>query len=283
MHSRNRYRQPYDLDRLVAAVPALASYIIDAPAGRRTVDFARPEGVRLLNKALLISDYGLRMWDLAPGALCPGVPGRLDYIHAIAELIGEGRTGATGLDVGTGSSLVYPILGVREYGWRFVAAEIEAASLRGAQAIVNFNPVLQGRVEVRRQARIDQIFEGVIRSTDRFAFTMCNPPFFASTDEATASAKTKWAKLGRKGEARNFGGLANELWTPGGEESFLRRTVSESSKFRKQVDWFTTLVSREAYVSKALRVLAKAHPEQTRVIPLQTGNKTQRILAWRWV
>lgn len=283
MHTRNRYRQPYDLDKLARRVPQLSSFFVTTPDGRISIDFAHADAVRQLNRALLLCDYGLDFWDIAEDSLCPGVPGRLDYVHAIADILGLTIGTVSGLDIGTGSSLIYPILGVREYGWRFVATDIDPVSVRGAEAIVEFNQVLRGRVEVRRQPNPAAILRGIIRPTDHFTFTMCNPPFFASAAEAEASAKTKWTKLGRSGgTSQTFGGRNKELWTEGGEEAFVARMIRESKEYRKQVGWFTTLVSQEAHVAAAKRVLAKAAPTEQRVLQMTTGNKRQRILAWRW-
>ncbi len=282
MHPRNRYTEPYDLAALCNVVPALAEHIVTSPDGRKTLDFAAPVAVLQLNKALLLKDYGLDFWDLAPEVLCPGVPGRLDYVHVLADLIGERATDVRGVDIGTGASVVYPILGVGEYGWRFVGTEVDVRSLRAAEAIVKFNRVLRGRVELRQQHHPTSIFEGVLRPQDRFTFSMCNPPFYASPDEAAAFAKTKATNIGRTRAANNFGGRAHELVTPGGEEAFLHRMILESVAFKAQVGWFTMLVSREAYLPRAKRVLAKAKPSSIEVLPLDTGNKPQRVLAWRW-
>jgi 23S rRNA A1618 N6-methylase RlmF len=52
-------------------------------------------------------------------------PGRLDYIHYIADLLQKqqryhpkGHT-VQGLDIGIGANCIYPIIGNAEYGWSF--------------------------------------------------------------------------------------------------------------------------------------------------------------------
>ncbi len=283
MHPHNRYRRPYDIALLSERVPELRPFVIVTPDGRSSVDFTQADAVRALNRALLLSDFGLDFWDIPADSLCPGVPGRLDYIHSLADLLGEVKGPVTGLDIGTGGSLIYPILGVRECGWRSVATDSDAVSVRGAEAIVRFNSVLRGRVEVRHQAQPAHIFRGIIHPTDRFTFTMCNPPFFGSAHEAAASARTKWLKLGKRAETpANFGGRGNELWTPGGEEAFVGRMIRESQAFRSQVTWFTTLLSRATHLASMRRVLAKANVGEHRIIAVETGHKRQRLLVWRW-
>ena len=93
MHSRNRYRRPHDFTDLAGTVPQLSDHFITTPDGRTSLDFTDPGAVRLLNKALLLRDYGLQFWDIPEGSLCPGVPGRLDYIHAVGELLGDRARG----------------------------------------------------------------------------------------------------------------------------------------------------------------------------------------------
>lgn len=294
MHPRNRYADSaYDLDRLERAVPKLAEHRTTTLDGKPTLDFADATAVRLLNKALLLTDYGLKFWDLPPDALCPAVPGRLDYVHVIADLLGDdaGRgPKITGLDVGTGASLIYPILGVGEYGWRFVATDVNEGSLRAAGAIARFNPGLAKRVELRLQAKPSRVFDGVIRPGDRFDFTMCNPPFYGSEKEAQAATARKWRGLGKdSGAGRNFGGGGAELYTPGGERAFLRAMIRESRKYRERVAWFTTLVSQRARLKDAEGGFASANlrfrqnpPRRREVIELDAGQKRARVLAWGW-
>lgn len=58
---------------LAESCPALNNFIIRAvrsKGGRDTIDFANPEAVYLLNKAILSKDYKVE-WDIPPGKLCP--------------------------------------------------------------------------------------------------------------------------------------------------------------------------------------------------------------------
>ena len=41
----------------------------------------------MLNRALLKADYGIDFWDIPPNYLCPPIPGRVDYIHHLADLL----------------------------------------------------------------------------------------------------------------------------------------------------------------------------------------------------
>ena len=293
MHPKNRYQAPHDFPALAKVVPQLNDHLVPAPDGHLTLDFTHPDAVRYLNKALLLRDYGLKHWDIPAGNLCPGVPGRLDYIHAIHDLLagdgaqvpakGKKAASVTGLDVGTGASLIYPILGVGEYGWNFVATDIDDKSLKVAGAIAKFNPTLKGKIQLRQQKDKTSIFEGIIRPEEQLSFTMCNPPFFADAEGAERAAKQKWEKLGQAADTgHNFGGQANELWTPGGEPAFLRRMILESRSFGKQVGWFTTLVSKKGYLRAGKDRLAQVGAKRVKVISIGQGGKVRRVLAWRF-
>jgi len=305
MHPRNRYAQPHDFPALAKVVPGLADHLITTPDGRTSLNFASPVAVRLLNQALLLRDYNLKFWDLPKGNLCPGVPGRLDYIHTLAELLEEDQVGLppaglinvpaqgkrkkgapriTGLDIGTGASLIYPILGVKEYGWNFVATDVSERSLKVATAISKFNPGLGKKVVLRRQSDPSTIFHNVIRPGERFDFTMCNPPFFDSAEAASAAAQLKWEKLGKTNgpsPTLNFGGQANELWTEGGEPAFLRQMIRESVDCASQVGWFTTLVSKKGYLKIAEIEFGRLGITTTRTIRIGQGGKLRRVLCWR--
>ncbi len=295
MHPNNRYAGPHDFPDLAKHVPALAHHFITTPDGRTSLDFTSSDAVRLLNKALLLRDYGLKHWDIPKGNLCPGVPGRLDYIHALHDLLKNNKARTQdakkgnqdrtfGLDIGTGASLIYPILGLKEYGWRMVGTDVDATSLKVATAIAKFNPGLSNGIIVRKQPDQHAIFRNVILPNEYFDFTMCNPPFFESAEAANAAAKLKWEKLGVKTDnspTLNFGGQANELWTEGGEPAFLRRMIQESTEYGEQVGWFTTLVSKKGYLKIAEQEFQRLGITESQTIGIGRGGKLRRVLCWR--
>ncbi|MEY4487827.1 MAG: hypothetical protein RIQ79_335, partial [Verrucomicrobiota bacterium] len=272
----------------------LAGFVIAHPEGGETVDFFDPAAVIALNRALLMADYGLVFWDLPPGSLCPPIPGRVDYLHHVADLLAEecvaGRkVGAQVrvLDVGMGASCIYPILGAREFGWRFVGTDIDATSVAWAKKLVAANPSLKDRIECRHQAASEDIFAGAVAETEKFAASVCNPPFHASAAEAEAGTVRKLRNLG---EGRpvdqpvlNFGGRCNELWCAGGEVAFVRRMIAQSALRPGQCRWFTTLVSKRASLPSIERALRLAQAAEVRVIPMKHGQKHSRIVAWRFV
>lgn len=89
LHVRNKNRASYDLSALTATTPALKTYIRPNKFGVESIDFSNPLAVKLLNKALLNHYYGIKYWEFPDENLCPPIPGRADYIHHVADLLGE--------------------------------------------------------------------------------------------------------------------------------------------------------------------------------------------------
>ena len=278
MHAKNRYRGKHDFAALLDLEPELSDYLRTAPDGHATLDFTAARAVYLLNRTLLKRDYGLQHWDLPQGYLTPAVPGRLDYIHLLADLAPQTERV---LDIGTGASLIYPILGVREYGWQFVATDIHARSITVARAIVQFNSALRG-VVVRQQDDADHVFSGVLQAGEYFDVTMCNPPFYTDRSTALKVGRTKWTKLGKRDRGLTFAGHDTELTTRGGEARFLKTMIAESSGYRTQVGWFTCLVSKRGYLPAARQQLDRLGVTEVQVLELAQGNKQMRVLAWRY-
>lgn len=295
MHRRNLHAAGYDFAALAATSAALTKYLKTTPAGATTIDFANPAAVKTLNRALLMHHYGVKGWDIPAGYLCPPIPGRADYLHALADLLGDGNTiptgpGVRGLDVGTGANLVYPLIGHAAYGWSFLGTDIDEAALANAAAILAKNPEIAANVELRHQPVWDNIFTGLLRNGENFDFTMCNPPFHASPDEVLAVSQRKWNNLNKpgakKGSAQprlNFGGGGTELWCNGGERGFIKTMIEQSTQIPRRVLWFTTLLSKADNLTPIQAVLKKAKAVDTRIIDMAQGQKQSRIVAWSFL
>ena len=242
--------------------------------------------MKALNRALLKAVYGLAHWDLPEGYLCPPIPGRADYVHHLADLLGGAKgAGVRVLDLGTGANLIYPLLGHAEYGWTFVGTDIDPRALASAAAIVAANG-LGKAIELRRQADPAKILEGVLRPDDRFDACLCNPPFHASLAEAREGTRRKLRNLGLEPGGRkpalNFGGQGAELWCPGGELGFLRRLIEESARHPHACRWFTCLLSKSANLPAAEKALRAAKAAEVRILSMAQGQKQSRAVAWRF-
>ena len=291
LHPRNRHQGRYDFAALIAVEPHLKTFVIINPYGKQSIDFANPAAVRVFNAALLKQLYGIKDWQIPEGYLCPPVPGRADYIHGLADLLAidaKGEiprgTGFTVLDVGTGANCIYPLLGQHDYGWRFIASDIDAQALASAQQTLVAN-ALDKVIDLRLQADKSAFLKGVLRADERIVCTLCNPPFHSSAAEASSGSERKWRILGkqdpqRKLPALNFGGKSNELWCKGGELTFVRNMIKESKDYAEQVLWFTTLVSKSAHIRLLQRVLKQVGAVDVQVCSMAQGQKQSRFLAW---
>ena len=317
------------MEKLCEAYPPLKSFIISpdssakatsnsskkAPS-RPTIKFADPNAVRALNTALLVADYDIasNYADILPtDALIPPVPGRADYVHYVADLlcaesgkIPEGPS-VRGLDIGTGASVIYPLIATSAYGWSMIASEINHISVQSAGRIIQGNE-LENLIDLRRQESQKNIFDGIWEPNEEIDFIMCNPPFFPSLEAFQAENARKIKGLARGGmnkkksrkeaieakksefqsssSSNNFGGTDSELWCKGGEVSFVRQMVDESKmkSYRRKFLWCTSLVSRATNADQIEKYLRKtAQPKDIRRISFGAGKKSASILAWTFL
>lgn len=293
LHPRNKHNRNYDFQRLCSNSPSLSQHIIANKLGQRSINFADALAVRALNGAILKADYDIENWKIPTGFLCPPIPGRADYIHYIADLLSatnnqlkSQKRPVTGLDIGTGASCIYPLLGQREYLWNFVASDIDPVSIRSSQRIVDSNQGLGVAIKLKLQPDSQKLFRNIIGPKDVFDFTMCNPPFHKSLAQANQSSTRKRRNLGtnRKGDsALNFGGQNAELWCEGGERKFIKMMISESAEFSHQVLWFTCLVSSRDNVQPLKRTLGKVGASEIQTVSMAQGQKVSRFLAWTFL
>lgn len=81
LHPRNLHRLRYDFELLTEKLPELQQHVSINEHQIETIDFSNPEAVKTLNKALLVTYYDIKNWDIPKNYLCPPIPGRADYIH----------------------------------------------------------------------------------------------------------------------------------------------------------------------------------------------------------
>lgn len=293
LHPRNKHRSRYDFPELIKSLPALQPFVAVNAHGALSVDFSDPAAVKMLNRALLMHFYGISNWDIPANYLCPPIPGRADYIHYLADLLAEGNKGippkgkqVKGLDIGMGANCIYPIIGVQEYGWNFVGSDIDSGAIKAAKAIIAANPALTNAVACRQQQHKGHIFKGIVKPGERFDFSMCNPPFHASAEEAQLGSRRKLQNLGKgrgKEAVLNFGGQHAELWYEGGEVAFIRNMINDSAAIAGQCLWFSSLVSKSSNLGFIYKALEKAKPATVRTVEMAQGQKISRFVAWSFL
>lgn len=292
LHKKNAHRHGYDFHALVKAHGALKAFIINNSHNQQnTIDFGNADAVKALNVALLKSHYQIAQWDFPQGYLCPPIPGRVDYIHYLNDLLSTSKIDSeqkiTVLDIGTGATCIYPILGARVYDWNFVATDIDPSSIKAAKVNIAANKNIAKHIRCRLQKNSNDIFHNIIKPNELYQLTMCNPPFHKSLADASVGTNRKWKNLNKntrieKKNNLNFGGQKAELWCQGGELAFIQKMIKESVHYQKQVYWFTCLVSKKDHLSKIKLYLKKAQAKQVKVINMAQGQKISRFIAWRF-
>ena len=292
LHPRSQHRERYNFDELIKSSPELSKFVAPNKYGDDSVDFFNPDAVKALNTALLKHHYNVEFWDIPEHYLCPPIPGRADYIHNIADLL-KGTHSETpkgnhikGLDIGVGASCIYPIIGTYEYGWSFVGSDTNETAISSAKEIEQRNSNLKSNLEIRRQEQSNAFFKGIIKPHEQIDFTMCNPPFHASLEEAQKASLRKLKNLkGRRPSKAvlNFGGQQDELWTKGGEARFVKDMIYESKHFEKQCFWFTSLISKEITLKPTYKILEKVGAIDVKTITMGQGQKVSRFIAWTFL
>ncbi|SPO38726.1 uncharacterized protein PSFLO_04205 [Pseudozyma flocculosa] len=223
--------------------------------------------------------------------------------------IDVGRRGVRGLDIGTGASAIYPLLGCAvEPDWTFVATDIDSDSLAHARQTIEdpannrsvvvsssrttaqgdqHGPVtvdhaLAQRVQLLLRSREDCLIpsDGEVASWDgpvRFDFTMCNPPFYLSEEDMRYSASFKTAKPNAVCH-----GSENEMVTEGGEVAFVLRMVRESAlpANRQRVGWYTSMLGKLSSVSAVVDGIKSHGIDNWAVTKLVQGQTGRWVVSW---
>lgn len=290
-----------------------------------------------LCRALLLHDFGIR-WSLPPHRLCPALPSRLNYLLWLEDLLSPSLPplpritapsclssppapslpplrGVVALDVGTGASCIYPLLGTALLGWRFIASETDPLSANAARENVRANAWSE-RIDVRLVPTpplpVPAHREESCRTTP--ASETAHPK--AETAQTTAEETAPYETAGvapvlhgalRPGERvelvmcnppffdqseaphpRSDGvapslGAPHELFTPGGEVGFISRMISESLELHEAGGgslWYSSLVGRKASLAPLLSALRLARARHVRSTELAQGSTSRWALAW---
>ncbi|KHE84194.1 hypothetical protein GE21DRAFT_5238 [Neurospora crassa] len=262
---------------------------------KNQLDFNDPSAVMQLTKTLLKIDYGLKI-DLPPDRLCPPVPNRHNYILWLSSLLSSSSyhphfdpsstqnnssRPIIGLDIGTGASAIYPLLGcVQHPHWSFIATDIDAHSLSFAQRNIHLNK-LQDRITLLHRTPDQPLipFDSRILTTrgiDKIDFTMCNPPFYSSPSDLLSSAAKK-----SRPPLTACTGAPVEMVCAGGEVAHIFRMIDESLVLRGKVTWYTSMVGKVTSLETVVDRLRKENINNYAVTELVQGKQTKRwVVGW---
>ncbi|KIW63218.1 hypothetical protein PV04_10082 [Phialophora macrospora] len=284
----NIYEDDVDFTTLALQYPDFAERL----KPNRQLDFSDPESVRQLTKCLLHRDFSLTI-DLPDDRLCPPVPNRFNYILFIQRLLDDTSPDfhegydperhLLGLDIGTGSSAIYPLLACAQRpGWRFLCTEIDDKNCQYALRNIAANN-LGSRI---RMIDTDRTGENLIPTDhlDRFErvdVLVTNPPFYSSEAELLGSAGQKF-----RPPNSSCTGAAVEMITPGGEVSFVGKLVRESAQRRNRhkIQWCSAMLGKLSSVGEVVAHLRNEGCTNLAVTEFVQGQKTRRwCVAWSWM
>lgn len=283
MHDSNPFKHGYDFTILLEAEPRLQSYIYTNKYGTPSLLLKEPEAVLLFNKTLLAYQFGIHFFELPKGYLCPAIPGRLDYLLHVKDLI-DNKPQIHLLDVGCGASGIYQLLAGKVLGWKSKGSDINLISVEYAQMNLHNNG-LYSDICVHQQ-HSKNYFSGIIQQQDYYDVTVCNPPFYEHSETSTRLATRKWKQLNIQPESNeqktSFGGNDHELWISKGQTEFIQAMITESVGFKDQVGWFTCLISKKSMVKHIVAELEKNGVLTYRIQEMQQGRKQSRFVAWKF-
>ncbi|KAH0525459.1 hypothetical protein TsFJ059_007824 [Trichoderma semiorbis] len=271
---RNLYTKAPDFKAIALLDPDFAAVIKG-----RDLNFNDPEAVMQLTKTLLKVDFDLSI-ELPDDRLCPPVANRHNYILWLKDLLDttsydEPGRKVVGLDIGTGASCIYPLLGCAQRAWSFIATDIDEKSLEWAKKNVKLND-FDSRIQVIGRQPDDALIPLDHLKKDSIDFTMTNPPFYESEEAMVKSAQEKsWPPF------TACTGAKVEMVTQGGEVGFINRIFEESLVLRERVQWYTAMVGFLSSLTHIVDKLREHKIDNYAITEFQQGNKTRRwAIAW---
>ncbi|KAI9163859.1 U6 small nuclear RNA (adenine-(43)-N(6))-methyltransferase [Paramyrothecium foliicola] len=267
------YHHPPDfkeLARLDADFAALAK--------GRELDFNDAAAVMQLTKTLLKLDFALEI-ELPDDRLCPPIPNRHNYILWLKGLLDtssyDPHRQKVGLDIGTGASCIYPLLGCAQRPWSFIATDIDTKSLEWAKKNVEGND-LDSRIKLVKRSPSDALIPLDDLGRDGLDFTMTNPPFYESEQAMVESAAKK-----AQPPHTVCSGAKVEMVVDGGEIAFVTRILRESLVLRERVQWYTAMFGFLSSLTALVDQLREHKIDNFAVSEFVQGTKTRRwAVAW---
>uniref|UniRef100_A0A8D0GHN9 U6 small nuclear RNA (adenine-(43)-N(6))-methyltransferase n=1 Tax=Sphenodon punctatus TaxID=8508 RepID=A0A8D0GHN9_SPHPU len=247
---------------------------------RNSLNFKDPEALRALTCTLLKEDFGLTI-DIPVERLIPTVPLRLNYIHWVEDLIAQQEVAKQapiwGIDIGTGASCIYPLLGATLNGWFFLATEVDDMCFNYAKKNVEQNN-LSDLIKVVKVPQKTLLMDALKEESEIiYDFCMCNPPFFANQLEAKGVNSRNPRRP--PPSSVNTGGIT-EIMAEGGELEFVKRIIHDSLQLKKRLRWYSCMLGKKcslAPLKEELRI--QGVPKVTHTEFCQ-GRTMRWALAW---
>ncbi|KHN84764.1 Methyltransferase-like protein 16 -like protein [Toxocara canis] len=238
---------------------------------------------------MLHNDFGLDV-ELPSDCLVPRVPQRLNYVLFIDDLLTLNgiEQDILGIDIGTGASCIYALLGAKQCGWRFVATESDEFAAQVALKNVCNNGL--GDVIKVIKVREDRVIKDIVRShgNEHFTFCMCNPPFYEEEEAETKfvrlegnAMENKCYDVTRRAAPRSATiGRRNELSVSGGEVGFVGRLIEDSLMLQNSVKFYTSMVGKKTSLNELTKKLKDCANAHYAVSTLSQGRTQRWVLTW---
>eukprot|EP01130_Rhizamoeba_saxonica_P000092 TRINITY_DN1010_c1_g1_i2.p1 TRINITY_DN1010_c1_g1~~TRINITY_DN1010_c1_g1_i2.p1 ORF type:complete len:303 (-),score=60.17 TRINITY_DN1010_c1_g1_i2:547-1455(-) len=279
VHNNSFQSKKHNFEALAEKYPSLEPFVT-VKNGKAKIDWNDPLANRELTRTLLQEDFQIDI-NLPLDHLCPTVTSRLNYILWIQDLLNYGcsfkkrkldqnkknQPAITGIDIGTGASCIYPLLGVRLSGWSFLATDIDASSIDYARENIARNN-WEDHIKLRLVENREQILLGVIEEDDQYDFSMCNPPFFEHVEDKEVNPK------------RNCTATDSELATEGGELAFITKMIDDSLVLKDRVHWYTSLIGRKVTMKLLVKKLHSVGITNIRTTTFTQGYTSRWAIAW---
>ncbi|CAA15827.2 23S rRNA/U6 snRNA (adenine-N(6))-methyltransferase Mtl16 [Schizosaccharomyces pombe] len=247
--------------------------LIERSVKNGRIDFWNEDAIRTLGKAILDRDYSLRV-EFPENRLCPMVPNRATYIRYIHDLLSstsgqKDKKRIIGLDIGTGASCIYPLLGCRMYSYDFVGTEIDKFSFETAKSNILQNN-MESQIKIVLRSKQDCLLPDT-EGMEEFTFVMCNPPFYEHEED--------FINFKQNPPSGVCTGVYHEMVTEGGEVGFANKILTESKK-RKGIQWYTCMFGKKSSVPAVVDKLREQNISNYGIYELALGKTKRWIICW---
>ncbi|KAG9333948.1 hypothetical protein JZ751_009351 [Albula glossodonta] len=238
MHPRNRYKdKPPDFAYLASKYPEFQQHVHTNLTGRVGIEIPLER-------------------------LIPTVPLRLNYIHWVEDLIGaqgEGESGPRrGIDIGTGASCIYPLLGATMNGWFFLATEVDDICFDYAKKNVEHNG-LSDLIKVVKVPQKTLLMD-------------------ALKEESALGVNSRNSRRPPPSSV-NTGGVT-EIMAEGGELEFVKRIIHDSLQLKKRLRWYSCMLGKKCSLAPLKEELRKQGVSKVTHTEFCQGRTMRWALAW---
>ncbi|OAQ31368.1 S-adenosyl-L-methionine dependent methyltransferase [Linnemannia elongata AG-77] len=283
MHPNNPYfNNPPNFVALAQLYPSLAPLLsLKGSSGAETkgiINFQDPSALRELTYCLLKKDFSIDL-NIPLDSLCPPIPNRLNYVCWIEDLLdNESTKEIHGIDIGTGASCIYPLLGCsRNKNWRMVATDIDDRSISFAESNVKRNH-LDNVIKIIKNSSTDTFPAILFKDREqRYDFCMCNPPFYKDEQDIQDSLE------GKEGQPSAIcKGTTNEMITTGGEAQFVKQMVDESIIHGQRIRWYTSMLGKRGTIDTVIAYLKEKKILNYTLTTFRQGRTSRWAIAWSY-